>query len=60
MVYIGETGHSLNERIKEHKYAVKRGDCVATHVWEAQHAVDWSSISQGAGNRAVFLEEEDT
>ena len=45
-VYIGETGWSLNERIKEHKYAVNRGDRkngVAPHAWGTQYAVDWSS-----------------
>ena len=45
-VYIGETGRSLKDRIKEHKYAVSRGDMkngVAAHAWSSQHKVDWSS-----------------
>lgn len=45
-VYIGETGRSLKDRIKEHKYAVSRGDMkngVAAHAWTRQHKVDWSS-----------------
>ena len=45
-VYIGETGRSLKDRIKEHKYAVNRGDMkngVAAHAWYSQHQVDWSS-----------------
>ena len=45
-VYIGETGRSLAERMKEHKYAVKRHDeknGVAVHAWTAQHRVDWSA-----------------
>ena len=46
LVYIGETGCSLNERIRGHKYAVKTGDMkngIAAHAWAAQHTVDWSS-----------------
>ena len=45
-VYIGETGRSLKDRIKEHRYAVDRGDMkngVAAHAWGSQHKVDWSS-----------------
>ena len=45
-VYTGETGHNLHDRVKEHKYAVKRRDLkngVAAHAWKTQHAVNWSS-----------------
>ena len=45
-VYIGETGRSLNDRIKEHKYAVRTGNKkngIAVHVQESDHPVDWSS-----------------
>ena len=45
-VYIGEMGRSLKGRIKEHKYAVNRGDAknrIAVHAWGSQHKVDWSS-----------------
>ncbi len=44
-VYIGETGRNLQERVKEHKYAVKRQDDnngIAVHAWTNDHAVDWS------------------
>ena len=44
--YIGEMGRSLKDRIKEHRYAVNRGDMkngVAAHAWGSQHKVDWSS-----------------
>ena len=45
-VYIGKTGRSLTERVKEHKYAVKRHDeknRIAAHAWAAKHRVDWSA-----------------
>ena len=45
-VYSGEMGRSLTERVKEHKYAVKRHDDkngIAAHAWTAQHRVDWSA-----------------
>ena len=45
-MYIGETGRSLTERVKEHKYTVKGYDKkngIPTHTWTAQHRVDWSA-----------------
>ena len=45
-VYIGEPGQSLQERVKEHKYAVRKYDSkngIVAHTWTAQHAVDWSA-----------------
>ena len=46
-IYIGETGRSLKDRIKEHRYAVNRGGMkngVAAHrAWGSQHKVDLSS-----------------
>ena len=45
-VCIGETGRNLQERIKEHKYAVRNHNTkngIAAHAWTAQHTVDWSS-----------------
>lgn len=38
-VYISETGHSLQMRIKEHKYAVRKQDTrngIAAHAWSNQ------------------------
>ena len=46
MVYIGETGRNLKERIREHKYAVKKGNLnngIAAHVWQHKHEIDWDS-----------------
>ena len=46
MKYIGETGRSLQERLKEHKYAVKTANMnngIAAHAWNHQHRVDWDS-----------------
>ena len=43
-VYIGETGRNLQERVKEHKYAVKRRDKnngIAVHAWSEDHMVNW-------------------
>ena len=46
VVYIGETGRNLRERVKEHKYAIKRQDdnngiYIAVHSWTNDYAVDW-------------------
>ena len=43
-VYVGETGQSLEIRMKEHKYALKMGDTkngFAIHAWTNEHQVDW-------------------
>ena len=43
-VYIGETGRNLQERIKEHKYVVKRKDennRIAVQAWSEDHTVNW-------------------
>ena len=45
-VYVGEMGRTLQKRITEHKYAVKRFDDkngVAVHAWKMNHSVDWDS-----------------
>ena len=45
-MYVGETGRSLHERLKEHKYAVKTANMnngIAAHAWNHQHPVDWAS-----------------
>ena len=42
--YIGETGRNLQERVKEHKYVVKRYDennGIAVNAWNENHVVDW-------------------
>ena len=38
------TGRNLQERVKEHKYAVKRRDennGIAVHAWSEDHMVNW-------------------
>ena len=43
-VYIGETGRSLEVRLKEHKYAVRTANMnngIAAHAWNSQHPVNW-------------------
>ena len=44
--YIGETGRTLKKRLKEHDYAVRRGDQkngIAVHAWEKEHRVNWAA-----------------
>ena len=46
-MYIGETGRSLQERLKEHKYAVKTANMnngIAAIAWTHHHQVDWDSV----------------
>ena len=45
-VYVGETGRSLEIRLKEYKYAVKMGDTkngIAVHAWTNEHQVEWDA-----------------
>ena len=45
-VYVGETGRSLEMRLKEHRYAVKSCDTkngVAVHAWNNDHHVNWDA-----------------
>ena len=45
-VYLGETGRSLEMRLKEHKYAVKNNDTnngVAVHALDIDHHVNWDA-----------------
>ena len=45
--YIGQTGRSLSDRIKEHKWAVSRvnvdDSALAEHVVNSSHEMDWCS-----------------
>ena len=46
--YIGETGRTLNTRLKEHKAACRLGaferSAVAEHTWQPGHAIDWENV----------------
>ena len=48
-LYIGQTGRRLDQRLCEHKRAVKTADfnssALAEHAWSAGHAVDWENVS---------------
>ena len=48
-VYIGETKRRLETRLKEHRYACKKGmteiSVVAEHAWENSHSIDWEEMS---------------
>ena len=46
--YIGETGRTLDTRLKDHKAACRLGaferSAVAEHVWQPGHAIDWENV----------------
>ena len=45
-VYIGETGRSLQKRLREHKYSVKTNNqknSIAMHAWDNNHQPDWDA-----------------
>ena len=47
-VYIGQTGRTLENRISEHKGALKRHDAkndIAVHAWTKQYKVDWQAAT---------------
>ena len=47
-VYIGETGRTLEKKLSEHRWAVKRNDLkngIAVHTWKTQHKVDWEAAT---------------
>ena len=45
--YVGQSGRTIVDRIKEHQLVVKNGDTntsvVAEHAWKHQHRMDWSA-----------------
>ena len=47
--YIGQSGHTLECRMKEHKRAVERGNtdmsAIAQHAWRNNHRVDWEAVN---------------
>ena len=47
-VYVGQSGRTLECRIKEHKRAVERGNtemsAIAEHAWRNDHRVDWEAV----------------
>ena len=46
--YIGQTGRRLQQRLDEHKRAIRQADFnaspLAEHVWTEEHQVDWSNV----------------
>ena len=46
--YIGQSGRTLQCRMKEHKRAVEQGNtetsAVAEHAWNNDHRVDWEAV----------------
>ena len=47
MSYIGESGRSINIRLKEHKDSIRldkpEKSAIGTHVYESGHNIDWNS-----------------
>ncbi len=45
--YVGQSGRTITDRIKEHQQVVKNGDtntsAVAENAWKHQHRMDWSA-----------------
>ena len=46
-MYVGQSGRTIVDRVKEHQRVVKNGDtntlAVAEHAWQHQHRMDWSA-----------------
>ena len=46
-MYVGQSGGTIVDRIKEHQQVVKNGDintsAVTEHGWQHQHRMDWSA-----------------
>ncbi len=44
----GETNRRLNQRVKEHQDACKRGDekvsAIAEHAWRHHHPIKWEKV----------------
>ena len=56
-VYVGETGRSLEMRLKEHRYAVRTKDSrngIAVHADTNNHEVDWDAA------KVIMFEEHQT
>lgn len=56
-VYVGETGQSLEMRLKEHRYAVRTKDArngIAVHADNHHHEVDWEAA------KVILFEEHQT
>jgi len=53
--YIGQTGRRLQQRLEEHKRAVRSADfnssALAEHAWTNGHPVDWANVKVLANPR---------
>ena len=47
-VYIGETTRRLEQRVKEHQDACRKGDekisAIAEHAWQQHHPIKWEEV----------------
>ncbi len=62
--YIGETTRRLEQRVKEHQDACKRGDekvsAIAEHAWQQNHSIKWEEVRvvDGASKNCELKIEE--
>ena len=63
-MYIGETLRTMDDRVKEHKRHVAKGEirssAVAEHVWNEDHRLEWNNttvIDSAAGTLSRLVKE---
>ena len=63
-MYIGETLHTTDDRVKEHKRHVAkveiRSSAVAEHLWNEDHRIEWNNttvIESAAGTLSQRVKE---
>ncbi len=63
-IYIGETTRRLEQRVKEHQDACKRGDevsAIAEHAWQQHHPIKWEEVrvvDRASKNHELKIKEE--
>ncbi len=62
--HIGVTTRRLEQRVKEHQDACKRGDekvsAIAEHAWQQHHPIKWEEVrvvDRATKNRELKIEE---
>ncbi len=66
-VYISETTRRLEQRVKEHQDACKRGDekvsAIAEHAWQQHYPIKWEEkrvVDRASKNRELKIKEAST
>ena len=56
--YVGQSGRSLDCRVKEHQRAVRNGDtnasALAEHAWNEEHHIDWQNAEVLEANQQYW------